>query len=104
MYHFLGIILEVSIDNRQFGKGCIFPRLPNELKYDPGHSIKIARFSLCAANVMPIYCFRQICAALHPERGPSTVEDCYHQLHASIVCLNTHAKRSFILDRQYSFN
>ena len=53
---------------------------------------------------MASYHFCQIHAALHPEIGSSTIGDRCHQLHASIESLNAHAKRSFILGRQCSFD
>jgi hypothetical protein len=53
---------------------------------------------------MPEYRFRQIRAALHPEIKKSSVQDKCHQLRASILSLNEHAKRTFILGKECSFD
>ncbi len=48
--------------------------------------------------------FLQIRAAIHPEDGVSDIGDKCHQLRAAIQFLNDHAKKSFILGRELSFN
>jgi hypothetical protein len=48
--------------------------------------------------------FRQIHAAFHPESGISTVGDKCHQLRSSINSLNEHAKHTFVLGRECSFD
>ncbi|KAL3800369.1 hypothetical protein HJC23_003665 [Cyclotella cryptica] len=48
--------------------------------------------------------FLQIRAALHPEVGASDIGDKYHLLRAAIQSLNEHAKKSFILGREISFD
>lgn len=94
----------MSIDNRQLGGISSYFSPPSELKCGPGRAIKIEGFTSWASNVMPSYRFHQICAALHPEIGSSTVGDRCHQLRASIVSLNTHAKWAFILGQQCLFD
>ena len=48
--------------------------------------------------------FLQIRAAIHPEDGTSEIGDKCHQLRAAIQFLNKHAKKSFILGRELSFD
>ncbi len=104
MYHFLGIILKMSIDNRQVGGYHAYFSPPMELFSTPGDSTKIHGFSSWAADVMSEYRFRQIRAAFHPENGVSVVGDKCHQLRSSIKSLNEYAKRTFILGRECSFD
>ena len=48
--------------------------------------------------------FLQIRAAIHPEDGVPEIGDKCHQLRAAIQFLNDHAKKSFILGRELSFD
>jgi hypothetical protein len=104
MYHALGIILKMSVDNRQIGGWGSYFNAPTEMKYTPSQSISIDGFSSWASDIMSFYRFRQIRAALHPETGSSLVNDKCHQLRASIQSLNEHARRAFILGRECSFD
>ena len=104
MYRALGIILKMSIDNCQVGSLLSYFFPPHELCSSPGHSTPVTGLTSWAADVMPEYRFRQIHAALHPELQKTSVQDKCHQLRALIVSLNKHAKRSFILGKECSFN
>ena len=55
MFHALGIILKMSIDNRQFGGLETYFNPPPDMKYCPGRSISIDGFSSWAADVMMFY-------------------------------------------------
>ena len=104
MFRALGIILKMSIDCRQLGGIQSYFSPPRELLSGPGESTEIDGFTGWAADVMTDYRFRQIRAALRPELDHSSVGDRCHQLRASIVSLNEHAKRTFILGREASFD
>lgn len=104
MFRALGIILKMSIDNRQVGGLSSYFSPPHELCSGPGHSTPVIGFTSWASDVMPEYRFRQIRAALYPEIQKTSVQDKCHQLRASILSLNEHAKRSFILGKECSFD
>ena len=104
MYHFLRIMLKITIDSHQIGGFQAYFSPPVELFSAPVYSTKIHGFTSWAADVMSEYCFKQIRTVFHPESGMSSVGDKCHQLHASITSLNEHAKRVFILRRECSFD
>ncbi len=104
MYRALGIILKMSIDCRQLGGIQSYFSPPREILSGPGESTEIDGFSGWAADIMSYFRFRQIRAALRPELDHSSVGDKCHQLRASLVSLNEHAKRTFILGREASFD
>jgi hypothetical protein len=104
MYHAFGIILKMSTDNHQIGGWASYFHPPSEMKHGPGQFTKIDGFSPWAANIMTLYCFRQIHAALHLESGSRLVGDKWHQLRATTESLNQHASRTFILGCECLFD
>ena len=60
MYHALGIILKMSIDNRQIGGILGYFSAPVELKSGPCQSTKVMGFPLWDANCMSAFHFCQI--------------------------------------------
>ena len=104
MYHALGIISEMSIDNHQLGGIHLYFSSPQEIFFTSVDSTPILGFNNWANDVMSEYCFLQIRAMLHPEIDVSTIDDKCHQLLAAIQSLNAHTNRAFILGRHCYFD
>jgi len=66
IYHFLGIILKMSMGNYQIGGIHAYFSPPIEIFSTPSESTKITGFTSWAADVMAEYCFSQIRYALYP--------------------------------------
>lgn len=104
MYHALGTIQKMSMDNRQLGGIKLYFNPPHTMISGPSHAIKVICFSVWASGTILEYQFLQICATLNLKISSLTVCDQSHQLHVSIVSTNVHAKPALILGYHCSVN
>lgn len=98
IYHGLGIILKISIDNCQLGGIISYFNPPQTMRSGPSHMIKVIGFSTWAAGRMLEFQFILICAWLHSEIITSSVGNLCHQLCASILSINAFANQAFVLE------
>ena len=105
MFHAFGMILKMSLVSICLGGLKAYFNPITKLYISCNEAIELKTVDTNWTNDRLTYKhFLQIRAAIHPEDGTSEIGDKCHQLRAAIQFLNGHAKKSFILGRELSFD
>ena len=105
MFHTFGMILKMSLVSICLGGLKAYFNPITKLYISCNEAIELRTVDTNWTDERLTYKrFLQIRAALHPEDGVSDIGDKCHQLRAAIQFLNEHAKKSFVLGRELSFN
>ena len=104
MYWALGIILQMSLISIKLGGLKSYFNPPKKIHISCDTAFDLNGIDTQWTERLSYGRFIQIRDALHPERGESDIGDKCHQLRAAIQYLNQHAKRAFVLGRQFSFD
>ncbi len=105
MFHTFGMILKMSLVSIHLGGLKAYFNPITKLYISCNEAIELKTVDTNWTDDRLTYKrFLQIRAAIHPEDGTSEIGDKCHQLRAAIQFLNEHAKKSFILGRELSFD
>ena len=104
MVNFKGVILKMSVDDRNLGGYKSYFEQPMSVILGQDYSVDLTNYPAWAAKVFKLYRFKQIRGALHPEVGTSSIGDKCHQLRYALNCLNHASKSTFIAGRDMSFD
>ena len=90
-----GMILKMSIDDKKLGgyESHFEEEIPVHL--GQGYSATLTDYPAWATKIMPLWRFKQIRAAFHPEVGASTIGDKCHQLRYALDQHTKTAKKTF---------
>jgi len=105
MFHTLGMILKMNLVNICLGglKAYFNPIKKLYISCDEVIELRTIEMNWTYERLTYKF-FLQIRAALHSEDGVLEIGNKCHQLRAAIQFLNEHAKKSFILGREISFD
>ena len=105
MFHTFGMILKMSLVSIRLGGLKAYFNPITKLYISCNDAIELKTVDTNWTNNCLTYkCFLQIRATIHPKDGISDIGDKCHQLGAAIQFLNKHAKKSFILGRELTFD
>ena len=102
MVRFHGIMLKMSIDDRQLGGYRAY--FEEDLNIMFALDYGVVDFPVWAKKVIPLEHFKKIRAAYHPEVGTSEIREKCHQLHYGINLLNQALKATFVPGPNISFD
>ena len=80
MVRFLGIILKMSINNRELGGYASYFANRKSVNLGRRYYVELNDYPAWADQGMSLHSFKQICTSIHPEIGTSIIGDKCHQL------------------------
>ena len=104
MIRFHGMILKMSIDDRELGGYTAYFTEQMSVNCLRSHSVKLTDYMAWGLKIMSLHRFKQIRASFHPELGTSKVGDKCHQLRHALNTLNAASMRTFIPGIDLSFD
>ncbi len=73
--NYLGVILKMSIDNRQLGGYVSYFKASDIVHCSSTEAVQLTHYHPWAREVFNLCCFKQIRAAMHPELGHTEIND-----------------------------
>ena len=104
MIRFHGMILKMSIDDRELGGYTAYFTEEMSVNCSRSFSVKLTDYMAWGLKIMSLRRFKQIRASFHSEVGTSKVGDKCHQLRHALNTLNAASMRTFIPGIDLSFD